>query len=129
MTSSEFRTLLDALADGWRRRDYTAVASQFAPDVQYGDPLRYHLEGRPALEAFFSADEGFEQHVWWHLVLFDEAQQIGVVEYTYEGTHRYHGVALARIHAGLITHWREYQHTYPRDWRSFVGTTAFPEQV
>ncbi len=128
MTSAEFRTLLEALADGWRRRDYASVAVHFSPDVQYGDPLRYHLDGRPALAAFFSADDGFEQQMSWHLVLFDEAEQVGAAEYTYEGTHRYHGVALARVHAGLITHWREYQHTDPRDWRSFVGKTCFPEQ-
>ena len=128
MTSTEFRVLLEALADGWRRRDYRAVASHFATDVQYGDPLRYHLDGRTALEAFFSADDGFEQYMTWHLVLFDETQQIGAAEYTYEGTHRYHGVALARVRNGLISHWREYQHTDQKVWEDFAGKTRFPEQ-
>ncbi len=128
MTSTEFRILLEALADGWRRRDYAAVASHFATDVQYGDPLRYQLDGRPALEAFFADDDGFEQHMAWHFILFDEAQQTGAAEYTYQGTHRYHGVALARVRDGVITHWREYQHTDAKAWEDFAGNTRFPEQ-
>ncbi len=128
MTAADFRTMLDALADGWRRRDYAAVASHFAPDVAYGDPTRYQLAGRIALAAFFEADDGLEQHMSWHLVLFDDAQQIGAAEYTYEGTHRYHGVVLVRVRDGLVTHWREYQHTDARAWHDFVDGTRFPEQ-
>lgn len=128
MTSSDFIALLDTLALGWQRRDYPAVASHFSADVQYGDPLRYHLASRPALEAFFSDDGDQEQHMTWHLMLFDESQQLGAAEYTYEGTHRYHGVALVRVDGGLITHWREYQHTDPRSWQDFAGRTAFPGQ-
>ncbi len=128
MTSAEFQALLEALAEGWRRRDYASVADHFALDVQYGDPVRYQLDGRAALQTFFSADDGFEQYMSWHLILFDEAQQIGAAEYTYEGTHRYHGAILARVRDGRITHWREYQHTDAKSWREFVGATRFPEQ-
>jgi hypothetical protein len=125
MTSEQFRSLLDQLADGWARRDYAAVARAFAPDVRYGDPTRYSFQDRRTLQSFFEADEGHEQRTVWHTVLFDEAQQIGAAEYTYDGTHRYHGVTLIRVADGKITHWREYQHIDPRPWEEFVSSTAF----
>ncbi len=128
MTSAQFSALLDALADGWRARDYPAVARQFADNVQYGDPTRYMLNGRTQLLEFFSADDDQPQNVQWHLRLFDESQQLGAAEYSYDGTLRYHGAALIRVCDGLITHWREYQHTDARVWTEFVGATSFPEQ-
>lgn len=75
MTSDELRTLLDDLADGWHARDYVRVASRFALEVSYGDPLRYRLDGREPLLAFFQDDEGRAQHVTWHAVSFDERAQ------------------------------------------------------
>ena len=128
MTSAGFQQLLARLATGWRSRDYPGVAAEFSPDVRYADPLRYQLNGRRALLEFFQADDDKEQHVIWHLTLFDEATQTGVAEYTYEGTHQYHGVALVRVGADGITHWREYQHTDARPWTEFAGETAFPGQ-
>lgn len=128
MTSAQFTTLLDALAAGWRSRNYAAVANHFADDVQYGDPTRYMLHGRTQLLEFFSADDDKPQDVLWHLMMFDEAQQLGAAEYSYDGTLRYHGVALIRVRDGQITHWREYQHTDARGWAKFVGSTVFPDQ-
>jgi hypothetical protein len=129
VTSEQFSVLLDDLASGWRARNYEAVASHFATDVHYGDPTRYMLHGRPHLLEFFRNDDDQSQDVRWHLTLFDEAMQVGMAEYTYDGTHRYHGVALIRTANGLITHWREYQHTDARTWAEFAGATAFPEQT
>jgi hypothetical protein len=128
MTSAEFQLVLDRLATGWRAKDYAAVASEFSADVEYGDPTRYMLTGRVALLEFFRADDDKDQFVTWHLSLFDQAQQTGVLEYTYEGTNRYHGVALVRVGVGGITHWREYQHVDVRTWDQFAGGTVFPEQ-
>jgi len=58
-------------------------------------------------------------------ILFDPELQIGAAEYTYEGTHRYHGVAMIRVSPAGITHWREYQHISPLAWQEFVGVTKF----
>lgn len=127
MNSAEFKQMLSALADAWARRDYAKAASFFAADILYGDPLRYSFHGREQLRAFFEDDEGFEQKTVWHNVIFDEAQQLGAAEYTYEGTHRYHGTVLIRVKDGLITHWREYQHIDSRDWENFVGPTSWEE--
>lgn len=120
----EFRALLFRLADAWRRRDYAAAAACFAPDVRYADPLRYGFTGRADLQRFFENDDGLPQRTEWHLVLFDPARQVGVAEYSYDGTHRYHGAALVRLSGGLITHWREYQHVDARAWPDFTAATA-----
>ncbi len=125
MTGKAFRQLLERLAIGWANRQYAAVAQEFSEDARYGDPHRYAFDNRRDLQAFFENDEGYEQRTVWHTVVFDEAQQIGMAEYTYEGTHRYQGVVLIRVRDGRITHWREYQHVDEKPWEEFVAATAF----
>jgi ketosteroid isomerase-like protein len=93
--------------------------------VRYADPLRYSFRGRDALRAFFEDDGGHAQRCVFHTILFDEEQQTGAVEYTYEGTHRYHGVVLVRVQEGRISHWREYQHIDAREWEELAAGTAF----
>jgi ribosomal-protein-serine acetyltransferase len=126
LTGAEFRGLLDRLAAAWQTRDYAAAGACFAKDVRYADPTRYAHAGRAALRAFFENDEGREQRVAWHEVVFDAARQVGAVEYTYEGSHRYHGTVLVRVDRGVFTHWREYQHVDERAWEEFAGETRFP---
>jgi ketosteroid isomerase-like protein len=123
LTRAAFEGLLARLADAWARRDYAAAADCFAEDVRYADPLRYSMLDRPSLRAFFEDDEGRDQSTVWHTVVFDEERQVGVAEYTYEGSQRYHGVALVRVAGGRITHWREYQHVDPRPWDDFTAAT------
>lgn len=125
MTRLELGNLLHALADAWTRRDYATAASFFAEGVRYGDPTRYSFNGRAELRAFFEDDEGYDQRTVWHNIVFDEDQQLGAAEYTYEGTHRYHGTVLIKVEDGRITRWREYQHVDPREWEAFVSGTAF----
>ncbi len=125
MKQNEFANLLNSLADAWSRRDYSVAANAFADDIRYGDPLRYSFSSRKQLQAFFEADEGYPQKTVWHTIIFDEDRQIGAGEYTYEGTHRYHGVVLVRLQNGKITHWREYQHIDDRDWQTFAASTMF----
>jgi hypothetical protein len=115
--------MLDALAQAWARREYAGAAAWFADHVRYADPLRYAFTSRSALLAFFENDEGRPQRTVWHTRVFDERTQCGAAEYTYDGTHRYHGVALIRVADGRITHWREYQHLDSRPWRDFSATT------
>jgi hypothetical protein len=124
MTVAEFELMLDALADAWARRDYPAAVAWFAHDVRYADPLRYAFGSRADLLAFFEADDGLPQRTVWHIRLFDERAQRGVAEYTYEGSHRYHGVVLIRVAGGQITHWREYQHVDPRSREAFIAGTS-----
>ena len=125
MNNAEFRQMLQTLAAAWQRRDYATAVSFFAEDVKYADPLRYEFANRADLQAFFENDEGLEQQSVWHNILFDEARQLGVAEYTYDGTWRCHGTVWIRVQDGRITHWREYQHTDPREWDDFASGTAF----
>lgn len=125
MTQAEFQQRLMTLAEAWRQRDYATAAGFFSEDVRYADPLRYAHAGRAELRQFFEEDEGCEQHITWHHILFDEAQQLGAAEYTYEGSFQYHGFVLVRVANDQFTHWREYQHTDPRSWEDFSESTAF----
>ena len=125
MTRAQFVGLLETMADGWRRRDYEQTAACFAADVRYSDSQRYAWRGRDALLAFFKNDDGREQQVTWHNVLFDEEAQLGAAEYTYVGTHQYHGLVLVKVSAGLVTHWREYQHVTDVPWETFTEATRF----
>lgn len=126
MNETGFRELLDRLANGWASGEYAELLEIFAEDVRYADPLRYNLCGRTKLREFFEADEGKVQQTTFHTIIFDEHRQIGAVEYTYQGSHRYHGVALIRLENDLITHWREYQHIDDRPWSEFHSGTEFP---
>ena len=125
MNNAEFHEMLQTLAAAWQRRDYATAVSFFAEEVKYADPLRYEFANRADLQVFFENDEGLEQQSVWHNILFDEARQLGVAEYTYDGTWRYHGTVWIRVQEGRITHWREYQHTDPREWEDFASGTAF----
>lgn len=88
--------------------------------------MRYSFRSREELRSFFGPDgAGEPQRCVIHLTVFDEAQQVGAAEYTYEGKHRYHGLVLVRIAGGLITHWREYQHIDLRERREFLSGTEF----
>jgi hypothetical protein len=124
MTKSEFTRLLHHLVDTWSRRDYSSTAGVFAEDVHYTDPLRYSFRSRSELLKFFEADDGYPQKTTLHNIVFDEEKQFGVAEYTYEGTHRYHGVTLVQLKDNQIVSWREYQHIDPRDWETFISGKA-----
>lgn len=119
MTLDEFRSMLAALAAGWTSRDYEKVAAPFSPNVFYSDPLNYTFRDRESLLAFFQDDDGCAQHCEFHDLLFDESAQKGVAEYTYEGTHRYHGTVWIDLEDGQISRWREYQHKDQRRWHEF----------
>jgi hypothetical protein len=125
MTRQEFEAMLQALARGWADRDYEKVACFFAEDVRYADPTRYRIASRAELLEFFRNDEGFEQITVWHNFVFDEERQVGAAEYTYQGTHRYHGTVWIQVRGNLIARWREYQHVSDLEWEDFSAGTAF----
>lgn len=122
MTRTDLRAVLDRAAAGWAAGDARAVADCFAPDVEYLDPFRYRFTRREDLLHFFEPPPGGHQ-VTWHTVIWDDDAQTGVVEYTYEGHHRYHGAAVIRLDAaGRIALWREWQHLDDElDWDARVG--------
>lgn len=122
MTRDDLRVVLDRAAAGWAAGDAAAVADCFAEDVEYLDPFLYRFTRRDDLLPFFEPPPG-GHHVTWHTVLWDDDVQTGVVEYTYEGHHRYHGAAVIRLDvAGRIALWREWQHLDDAlDWDARLG--------
>ncbi len=121
MNRHEFRKLLERMAAGWNSGDAAIVADCFAERVSYVDPVRYSFRVRHDLLPFFELPEGQSQWVIWHRVLYDEAEQTGAAEYTYEGHKRYHGAVIVKVEDGRITRWREWQHISELDWEAFVG--------
>lgn len=125
MTHAAFATALEALARAWTAKEYETAAGFFTEDIRYADPLRYRFGSRADLLAFFQDDGGLPQSTVWHNIVFDEAQQVGAAEYTYEGNHRYHGLVLIKVNGDRFSHWREYQHISPLDWEDFCAGTVF----
>ena len=125
MTKKQFEDTLRSIAAAWAAKDYNLAASFYAPDIKYGDPTRYTNDGREELLKFFVDDEGCDQSTVWHNILFDEDQQLGAAEYTYRGTHRYHGFVLIKVSGDKIIRWREYQHISPLEYEEFVKGTQF----
>jgi catechol 2,3-dioxygenase-like lactoylglutathione lyase family enzyme len=122
MTRDDLRAILDRAAAGWADGDAAAVADCFAADVEYLDPFLYRFTRRDDLLPFFEPPPD-GHHVTWHTVIWDDEAQTGVVEYTYEGHHRYHGAAVIRLDAdGRIALWREWQHLDDAlDWDARLG--------
>ena len=119
MNLVEFRSLLTLLADGWEHKEYALVASQFAQDVFYSDPKHYTFRDRASLLEFFEDDDGRPQYCKFHNSMFDEERQLGVAEFTYEGTFRYHCTVWIEIKENKIASWREYQHLSTKTWEEF----------
>lgn len=119
MTTSDFYELLRTLANSWTNRDYSAVAALFAVDVFYSDSLNYTIRDRDSLLAFFEDDDGEPQSCLFHNLVFDETRQVGVAEYTYEGSFLYHGTVWIELKDDKIIRWREYQHRTDKDWSEF----------
>jgi len=120
MTAGEFAALLDQLAQALAARDHAAAADCFSVDVRYRDPLRTSLDGRAQLLEMFDT-EMVAPVVVWRTVLFDESKQMGAVEYTSRGQHRFHGVAIARVEGTVIAEWRALQHLSDFEWAEFWG--------
>ncbi len=123
MNRAEFVALLGRMAEGWRSGDAALVAGCFAEELWYGDPTRYVFTSREALQPFFEPPPAGHWTVW-HRIIFDEDQQTGAAEYTYQGHNRYHGAVVVTVAGGLVTHWREWQHISEASWESFVNPPA-----
>ena len=118
MTKEEFERLLDSMATGWAQREFEKVASYFSENLFYSDSLNYTYFDRASLLQFFNSEDQ-EERCSFHDSIFDEARQVGVAEYTYEGTNRYHGTVWIELDDDKIVSWREYQHKVAKSWEEF----------
>ena len=126
MTRSEFRDLLQRVADGWNRGDPRTAAECFAPDAIYVEPPdRQRYVGREALYEFFRGDEPDPRplSMVWHHLAYDPEDRLGFGEYSFSIPGRFaaHGVVIVTIREGLIGTWREYQYPSPVGFVEFAG--------
>ncbi len=119
MKTNDFHQMLNAMAEGWKNRDYKKVASFFNDDLFYSDGLNYAFHNKKDLLEFFENDGGHEQFCVFYNSIFDDRNQLGVGEYTYIGTNSFHGTVWIKIENNKISSWREYQHKTDLSWKEF----------
>lgn len=124
MTHSEFRALLDRLADAWSNLDTEAAVACFAPAAVYMEPPAEQLfVGHAQLRPYFAELES-GTFMRWTGVWFDEASQTGAGEFIFgeDGDALAdHGVAVIDIEDGVIARWREYLQKGPADQDAFLA--------
>lgn len=128
MKTAEFKKLLQTIADGWNEGNARQAADCFTEDAIYIEPPDKQVYvGRKALFEFFGGDKkpAPPMSMTWHHLAFDEDNQIGFGEYTYQGNNRYHGIVIVKIKNEKISNWREYQYKSELEWKDFVEKSAF----
>ena len=128
LTTSAFHELMQTVAEGWKEGNARKAADCFREDAIYVEPPDKQLyHGRAELYEFFGGDAGTEipmQMIWHHLA-FNEQEQVGFGEYTFQMNSRYHGIVIVSLEAGLIKYWREYQYRSEFSWEEFTSHTPF----
>jgi ketosteroid isomerase-like protein len=125
---AEFERLMRTIAQGWNEGNARQAADCFTEDAIYVEPPEKQLyRGREELYEFFGGDSGTDvpMKMTWHHLAFNEDEQIGFGEYTFEMHGRYHGIVVAQIESGLIKQWREYQYCTESDWQEFTRHNPF----
>ena len=128
MTETEFEQLMQTIADGWNEGDSHKAADCFSADSIYVEPPDKQLyHGREELYEFFGGDHGRDKpmKMTWHHLAFNEAEQIGFGEYTFEMNARYHGIVIVKVESGRIKNWREYQYKTDQNWEKFTSQNPF----
>lgn len=128
LSFKEFQDLMQTVSDGWNEGNARKAADCFSMDAIYVEPPDSQLyHGRGELCEFFGGDKGTDipMHMTWHHIAFNEEQQVGFGEYTFEMHGRYHGIVVVKIDSGLIKHWREYQYRNELNWEAFTDQNPF----
>ncbi len=119
---------MQTIADGWNEGNAPQAADCFSEDAIYVEPPEKQLyHGRSELYEYFGGDHGTDipMKMTWHHLAFNEKEQIGFGEYTFEMHGRYHGIVIVKIKAGLISQWREYQYPTVLNWEEFTSYNPF----
>ena len=79
------------------------------------------------LYQFFGGDNGpdIPMHMTWHHLAFNESEQLGFGEYSFQMHGNYHGIVIVKIENGLIKFWREYQYPTELSWEEFSKLNSF----
>jgi len=125
---NEYTQLMQTIAAGWNEGDARKAAGCFSEDAIYVEPPAKQLyHGRAELHEFFGGDSGSDipMKMSWHHLAFNEEEQLGFGEYTFQMNNRYHGIVVVKIEWGLIKHWREYQYRSELAWEEFTSQNPF----
>jgi ketosteroid isomerase-like protein len=125
---SDFRKLMETLAEGWNRGDAAKAADCFTADAVYVEPPDKQVyRGRAALYEMFGGAKGRKEtmKMTWHHLVFDSERQIGAGEFTFEYGGPVHGVAVVRLRDGKISNWREYWYESKLAWDEFTRNNPF----
>ena|GEM_PF-253095 len=128
ITTEEFRILMKTVADGWNEGNARKAADCYTEDAIYIEPPDKQVyRGRTALYEFFGGDKRPEppMKMVWHHLAFDEKDQVGFGEYTFQMNNRYHGIVVVKIETGKIKSWREYQYKSGLEWEEFTKNNRF----
>jgi hypothetical protein len=128
VTFEQFRQLMRTIAEGWNEGNARKAADCYTEDAVYTEPPDKQVYvGRAALYEFFGGGKKPEppMKMEWHHLAFDEENQIGFGEYTFQMNHRYHGIVIVKLRDGKISNWREYQYQSDRDWKEFTAKNFF----
>ena len=128
MNFSDFQLLMQTVADGWYEGNARKAADCFSEEAIYVEPPENQLyHGRAELYEFFGGDSGTDvpMKMTWHHLAFNEEEQIGFGEYTFEMHRRYHGIVVVNVEEGLIKGWREYQYRTELNWNEFTSHNPF----
>ena len=128
LTFKDFEHLMRIVAEGWNEGNAQKAANCFSEDARYVEPPAKQLyHGRAELYEFFGGDTGTDKPMTmtWHHLAFNEEEQVGFGEYTFQSNNRYHGIVAVKIESGLIKHWREYQYRNELDWEEFTSHNQF----
>jgi ketosteroid isomerase-like protein len=128
LTTSEFEQLMQTVAQGWNEGNTHKAANCFSEDAIYIEPPEKQLyHGSAELYEFFGGDAGTDlpMKMTWHHLAFNEEEQVGFGEYTFQMHGRYHGIVIVKIDSGLIKHWREYQYRSELSWEEFTSHNPF----
>lgn len=125
---AEFKRLMQTVAEGWNEGNARKSADCFRENAVYVEPPEAQLyQGRAELYEFFGGDAGTDipMKMTWHHMAFNEEEQTGFGEYTFEMHGRYHGIVVVKIESGLIQYWREYQYRTDLNWEAFTSHSPF----
>jgi hypothetical protein len=110
LTTEQFTTLMQTLADSWNAGNPEQAISCFTEDAEYLEPPnKQYFRGQKELFIYFGGNSPKPMSMVWHHLWFDEANQTGSGEYTFEVQEQNHGVAVVELKEGKISKWREYQ--------------------
>jgi hypothetical protein len=119
---------MQTIAEGWIEGNARKAADCFSKDAVYIEPPDkqvYH--GRDELYEFFGGDHVPEipMYMTWHHLAFNEAEQVGFGEYSFQMHGRYHGIVIVKLENGLVKFWREYQYKTELSWEEFTRYNSF----